>query len=107
MTKKKKGHQKFFGDRRNFLRNVEIRNFFGRRVKKGRSKILAKIWPPVCEVLDPLDLLVVRGFLPSAIAVSRLRRLIPISPPKQKIPAPLAPQTKNPRTATETTTRKE
>src|SRR6218665_3986701 len=35
-------------------------------------------------------------------AVSRLRRLIPINPPKQKIPAPLAPQTKNPRTATDT-----
>src|SRR6218665_1366398 len=42
----------------------------------------------------PPDPLVVRGFLPSAIAVSRLRRLIPLSPPKQKIPAPLAPQTK-------------
>lgn len=34
----------------------------------------------------PPDPLVVRGFLPSAIAVSRLRRLNPVSPPKQKYP---------------------
>ena len=46
------------------------------------------------------DSLVVSGFLPSAIAVSRLRRIILISPPKQKYPLPLAPQTQNPRTAT-------
>src|SRR6218665_4228587 len=45
--------------------------------------------------------LVVRGFLHSAIAVSGLRRLIPLEPPKQKVPAPLAPQTQNPRTATD------
>jgi len=47
----------------------------------------------------PSDPLVVRGFLPSAITVSRLRHLIPFSPPN-KIPAPLARQTQNPRTAT-------
>src|SRR6218665_1264568 len=92
--KKKKGNQKFLGDNEIFL-GKKWRNFVGRRVKKGRSKIPAKIWPPVCEVLDPLlDPLVVRGLLPSAIAVLRLRRLIPISPPKQKIPAPLAPPNK-------------
>src|SRR6218665_2382759 len=35
----------------NFLGNVEI---FQETPKKGRSKISAKIWPPVSEVLDPL-----------------------------------------------------
>src|SRR6218665_1830232 len=61
MTKKKKSHQKFLGDRWE-IKKSEI--LFGRR------------------------------FLPSAIAFSRLWRLIPISPPKQKIPAPLAPPNK-------------
>src|SRR6218665_3800440 len=44
--------------------------------------------------------LVVRGFLPSTIAVLRLRRLIPISPPKKKYPPHYPPPTQNPRTAT-------
>src|SRR6218665_1319462 len=42
----------------------------------------------------PPDPLVVMGFLPSAIAASRLRRLNPISPPKQKLPVQLAPKHK-------------
>ena len=71
MTKKKKVIRKFW----------EIDEMF-----LGKCRNPAKIWPPVCEVLDPLDRLVVRGFLPSAIAVSRLRRLIPISPPNKKYP---------------------
>src|SRR6218665_2484806 len=49
------------------------------------------------ELTTPL---VMRGFLPSAIALLRLRRPIPLYPLKIKIPAPLAPQTQNPRTAT-------
>src|SRR6218665_2645823 len=40
------------------------------------------------------DPLVVRGFLPSAIAVSRLRRRIPVSPPQHKYPPALAPKQK-------------
>ena len=56
---------------------------------------------PAVGAYYPLaDPLVVRGFLPSAIAVSRLRRLIPLNPPHTKIPAPLAPQIQNPRTVT-------
>src|SRR6218665_1065786 len=79
----------------------KCRNFVRRRVKKVVQKFRLKFGPfGPPSWIRPLDPLVVRGFLPSAIAVSRLRRLIPISPPKQKIPAPLAPQTKNPRTAT-------
>jgi len=31
-----------------------MQNFFLETPKKGRSKISAKIWPPVSEVLDPL-----------------------------------------------------
>jgi len=55
---------------------------------------------PAVGAYYPLaDPLVVRGFLPSAITVSRLWRLIPFSP-QTKIPAPLAPQKQNPGTAT-------
>jgi len=32
----------------------KCRNFVDKRLKKGRSKMSAKIWPPVSEVLDPL-----------------------------------------------------
>src|SRR6218665_2011001 len=39
----------------------------------------------------PPDPLVGRGFLPSAIAASRLRRLIPISPPPNKNTRPISP----------------
>src|SRR6218665_3789445 len=54
--------------------------------------------PPQQKKPPPYPL-VVRGFLPSAIVVSRLRRLIPISPPNKNT-RPISPQTKNPRTAT-------
>src|SRR6218665_4009383 len=49
---KKRGHQKFLGDRRIFL--GEMQNFFREMPKKGRSKISSKIWPPFSEGLDPL-----------------------------------------------------
>src|SRR6218665_3325386 len=44
-------------------------------------------WGSLRRSPDPL---VVRGFLPSAIAVSRLRRLIPISPPNKNT-RPISP----------------
>src|SRR6218665_4043278 len=47
----KKGHQKFW-EIDNFL--GEMRKFFRETPKKGRNKISSKIWPPVCEGLDPL-----------------------------------------------------
>src|SRR6218665_1081071 len=43
----------------------------------------------------PPDPLVVRGFLPSAIAVLRLRRLIPISPPNKNTRPISPPNTKS------------
>ena len=41
---KKKGHQKFWEIDEHFL--GEMQKFFDKRLKKRRSKILAKIWPP-------------------------------------------------------------
>src|SRR6218665_81133 len=46
MTKKrKKGHQKYWEIDVEFF--GEWRNFFREMPKKGRSKISAKIWPPI------------------------------------------------------------
>jgi len=41
---KKKGHQKFWEIDEYFF--VEMQKFFDKRLKKGRSKISAKIWSP-------------------------------------------------------------
>src|SRR6218665_2325391 len=70
------------------LKCSKLRRFLGLRPRPR--------WGSLQRSSTPL---VVRGFLPSAIAVSRLRLLIPISPPNKNT-APLAPQTQNPRTAT-------
>src|SRR6218665_1149471 len=80
MTKKKKVIRNFSEiDDEIFWGNAEIRNFVGRRVKKGRSKIAAKIWAPR---------LLSSG---SPITFPRLRRLIPMSPPQTKNPRPISP----------------
>src|SRR6218665_715355 len=78
--KKKKRSSKFLG-----------KILSGDAKKKVVQKFRQKFGPPVCEVLDALDPLVVRGFLPSAIALSRLRHLIPISPPQTKNTRPISP----------------
>ena len=48
----KKGPQKFWGIEMKFF--VEMLKFLRETPKKGRTKISAKSWPPVSEVLDPL-----------------------------------------------------
>ena len=50
MTKKRSSE--ILGDRRKYF--WEMLKFCRETPKNGRSKIYAKIWPPVCEVLDPL-----------------------------------------------------
>src|SRR6218665_581747 len=61
------------------LKCSKLRRFLGLRPRLR--------WGAYDALPDPL---VVRGFLPSAIAVSRLRRLIPISPPNKNT-QPISP----------------
>src|SRR6218665_1132935 len=74
---------------------------FGIKCSKLRPFLGLRPRPRWGAYHGPPDPLVVRGFLPSAIAASRLRHLTLLELSKTKIPTLLAPQTQNHRTVTE------
>src|SRR6218665_3867568 len=74
---------------------------FGLKCSKSRRFLGLRPRPHWGAYHAPPDPLVVRGFLHSAIAASRLRRPTLLELPKTKISTLLAPQTQNHRTVTE------
>jgi len=69
----------------------EMQKFFDKPLKKVRSKISAKIWPPVSEVLDPLVsqrvifhfhfhlLLLIKNYTYSIIVVTHIKQALLLS----------------------------
>src|SRR6218665_3762571 len=85
----------YFFDLFKNVRSTESQNVlhFGMKCSKSRRFLgLRVLGAPRSGAYDAIpDPLVVKGFLPSAIAFSRLRRLIQLKPPKQKSPPRYSP----------------